>query len=73
MSSYGFSTIWDENITVDVNEDVQWYLMIFTTIRVMRLADFQPSQSLVVHVELKKLPLNEAKEKVNIVNMVVKT
>ena len=65
MSAYGFSTIWDENVNNDVSEKVQWYLAISTTVRVMRLADFQPSQALVAHVELKKLSLSEAKEKVN--------
>ena len=65
MSSYEFSTVWDENIENGTNEELQWYLTLTTTVRILRLADFQSNQAVLVHHELRKLPLADAKEKVS--------
>lgn len=64
MTSYEFSTIWDENIDSSPSEALQWYLVLTTAVRVLRLADHQKEQALLVHQELRKLPLADAKSQV---------
>ena len=65
MSSYEFTTIWDEQMDGAASEELQWYLTLTTVIRVLRLADYQSNQAVLVHHELRKLPLEDAKEKVS--------